>query len=115
MAVTSHKHKRRATCTPHAPAFIATAQSDRAFLACKLQTAPLCRYDSDMKAMLEAAPIAETAGDAQRWDGDVKLQYQSQKHFEQLAAAFGMMAEWRDRVPRAAYHGVVSCMKHAHA
>ena len=63
--------------------------------------------------MLEAAPIAETAWDAQKKQGDVRLQYKSQQHFEQLAVAFGMMAEWRDRVPRAAYHGVVSSLDHA--
>ncbi|CAL5224039.1 g6661 [Coccomyxa viridis] len=67
----------------------------------------LPRYDRDMEVMLEAAPKAETAWDAQQWHGDVRLQYKSQKHFEQLAVAFGMMAEWRDGVPRAAYHGVV--------
>ena len=66
-----------------------------------------------MKAMLEAAPIAATAWEAQRWHGDVRLQYQSQTQFEKLAEVFGMMAEWRDGVPRAAYHGVVSCLKHA--
>ena len=63
--------------------------------------------------MLEAAPKAETAWDAQQWHGDVRLQYKSQKHFEQLAVAFGMMAEWRDGVPRAAYHGVVSSLDRA--
>ena len=61
--------------------------------------------------MLKAATVAETAWDAQRKHGDVRLQYQSQKQFEQLADAFGMMAEWRDGVPRAAYHGVVSRFK----
>ena len=82
-------------------------------LACELQKAAPCRYDRDMEAMLEAAPIAETTWDAQQWHGDVRLQYKSQQHFEQLAVAFGMMAEWRDGVPRAAYHGVVSSLDRA--
>lgn len=96
------------SCTSQAPAFGATPQWQKLMLACKLQRATACRYDRDMKAMLEAASVAETAWDAQRWHGDVRLQYQSQQQFEQLADAFGMMSEWRDGVPRAAYHGVVS-------
>ena len=69
---------------------------------------PLCRYDEDLKATLEASPVARTAWEAQGWEGDVRLQYHSQFEFEQLVSMFGMMKEWRDGVPRAAYHGVVS-------
>ena len=66
------------------------------------------RYDRALQATLNAAPVAKTAWEAQRWHGNVRLQYRSQEHFEQLAEAFSMMTEWRDGVPRAAYHGVVS-------
>ena len=73
-----------------------------------MQTDHWCRYDRELRAAREEAPVAETARDAQSRHGNVRLQYQSQGHFERLAAAFGMMSEWRDGVPRAAYHGVVS-------
>ena len=66
-----------------------------------MQTDHWCRYDRELRAAREEAPVAETAGDAQSRHGNVRLQYQSQGHFERLAAAFGMMSEWRDGVPRA--------------
>ncbi len=69
---------------------------------------PVCRYDEDLTATLEGAPVARTAWEAQGWQGDVRLQYHSQLEFEHLVSMFGMMKEWRDGVPRAAYHGVVS-------
>ena len=74
----------------------------------------MCRYDEDLKAALDAAPVVKTAVEAKRWYGNVRLQYHNQGHFEQLAEAFGMMTEWRDGVPRAAYHGVVSAHSTVH-
>lgn len=68
-----------------------------------------CSYDNELRASLEAAPIASSVSEAKAWRGEVRLQYKSQEEFEQLAVAFTMMKEWRDGVPRAAYHGVVRC------
>ena len=68
----------------------------------------LCRFDTKLEATLNAAPVAETVAEARGWTGDVQLQYHTQDHFEVLAKALGIMKEWRDGVPRAAYKGVVS-------
>ena len=68
----------------------------------------LYRFDTELEATLEAAPVAETVAEAQGWVGDVRLLYHTQEHFEALAKALGIMKEWRDGVPRAAYKGVVS-------
>ena len=68
-----------------------------------------CRYDEELRASLEAAPIANSVSEAKAWQGEVRLQYKSQEEFERLAVAFAIMKEWRDGVPRAAYHGVVRC------
>ena len=35
--------------------------------------------------------------------GDVVMRYTSEQHFEQLAAQFGIMKEWKSGVPRASY------------
>lgn len=70
-----------------------------------------CRYDDELRASLEAAPIASSVAEAKAWQGEVRLQYKSQEEFEQLAVAFAIMKEWRDGVPRAAYHGVVRCSR----
>ncbi|KAK3020922.1 hypothetical protein RJ639_046578 [Escallonia herrerae] len=40
-------------------------------------------------------------------DGDVRIQYNDQSHFESIARQFGIFEEWKDGVPRAAYKGVV--------
>ena len=41
--------------------------------------------------MLEAAPLARDADEAGAKSGDVRLQYDSQEHYEQLAAGFGLL------------------------
>lgn len=73
-----------------------------------------CRYDEDMEALLAAAPLAKSAEEAQAVNGNVRLQYDSQPHYEQMAAPFGMLLEWRDGVPRGAYRGVVSRPESSH-
>lgn len=65
------------------------------------------RYDEEMRATLAAAKIVGSVEDVAGLSGDVKLQYDSQPHYEKLAAGFGMLLEWRDAVPRGAYRGVV--------
>ncbi|CAN6481590.1 unnamed protein product [Victoria cruziana] len=40
-------------------------------------------------------------------DGDVRIQYQDQGEFEQIARQFGIFEEWKDGIPRTAYKGVV--------
>ena len=66
------------------------------------------RFDEELEATLNEAPVAETVAEAQDWSGNVQLYYHTQEHFEALAKALGLMKEWRDGVPRAAYKGVVS-------
>ncbi len=73
----------------------------------KTGAAVLCRYDEELRAALDAAPLARDASEAGAWLGDVRLRYDSQEHYERLAAGFGMLQEWRDGVPRGAYNGTV--------
>lgn len=40
-------------------------------------------------------------------DGDVRIQYRDQQHFEEIARQFGIFEEWKDGIPRTAYKGVV--------
>ena len=49
------------------------------------------RYDEELRATLEAAPLVGDADEAGARSGDVRLQYDSQKHYEQLAAGFGLL------------------------
>lgn len=39
--------------------------------------------------------------------GDVKIVYNSQRHFQVLARQFGVFEEWKDGIPRTSYKGVV--------
>lgn len=40
-------------------------------------------------------------------NGDVRIQYTDQSHFENIARQFGIFEEWKDGIPRTAYKGVV--------
>ncbi|XP_023740302.1 alpha-1,3-mannosyl-glycoprotein 2-beta-N-acetylglucosaminyltransferase [Lactuca sativa] len=40
-------------------------------------------------------------------DGDVRIKYKDQSHFENIAQQFGIFEEWKDGIPRTAYKGVV--------
>ncbi|KAI7740268.1 hypothetical protein M8C21_000037, partial [Ambrosia artemisiifolia] len=40
-------------------------------------------------------------------NGDVRIHYTDQSHFENIARQFGIFEEWKDGVPRTAYKGVV--------
>nr|XP_043625239.1 alpha-1,3-mannosyl-glycoprotein 2-beta-N-acetylglucosaminyltransferase-like [Erigeron canadensis]XP_043625240.1 alpha-1,3-mannosyl-glycoprotein 2-beta-N-acetylglucosaminyltransferase-like [Erigeron canadensis] len=40
-------------------------------------------------------------------NGDVRIQYRDQQHFEEIASQFGIFEEWKDGIPRTAYKGVV--------
>ncbi|KAI3729002.1 hypothetical protein L6452_17648 [Arctium lappa] len=40
-------------------------------------------------------------------DGDVRIQYRDQSHFENIAQQYGIFDEWKDGIPRTAYKGVV--------
>ncbi|XP_031128059.1 alpha-1,3-mannosyl-glycoprotein 2-beta-N-acetylglucosaminyltransferase isoform X1 [Ipomoea triloba] len=57
----------------------------------------------------KAKPIygADTVLKANNINGDVRIQYRDQRHFEEIARQFGIFEEWKDGVPRAAYKGVV--------
>ncbi|KAG0458707.1 hypothetical protein HPP92_021835 [Vanilla planifolia] len=46
-------------------------------------------------------------GKASSMDGDVRIKYNNQAEFEQIAHQFGIFSEWRDGIPRTAYKGVV--------
>ncbi|CAL8465720.1 g5256 [Coccomyxa elongata] len=78
------------------------------WMAADLSYLELPRYDEEMRAMLAAAKVVGSVEDVAGLSGDVKLLYDSQPHYEKLAAGFGMLLEWRDAVPRGAYRGVVS-------
>ena len=66
------------------------------------------RYDEEMAATLAAAREVGSAEEAAQISGDVVLRYDSQEHYERVAAGFGMLLEWRDGVPRGAHNGVVN-------
>ncbi|KAH9654779.1 alpha-1,3-mannosyl-glycoprotein 2-beta-N-acetylglucosaminyltransferase [Citrus sinensis] len=40
-------------------------------------------------------------------EGDVRIEYKDQSHFEIIARQFGIFNEWKDGIPRTAYKGVV--------
>ncbi|KAJ0831074.1 putative alpha-1,3-mannosyl-glycoprotein 2-beta-N-acetylglucosaminyltransferase [Helianthus annuus] len=40
-------------------------------------------------------------------NGDVRIHYTDQSHFENIARQFGIFEEWKDGVPRTAYKGIV--------
>lgn len=63
---------------------------------------------------MNAAPVARTVREAEEWGpGDVRIPYRSQGEYEDATGALGMLQEWKDGVPRAAYQGVVSLCTHA--
>ncbi|RDX61027.1 Alpha-1,3-mannosyl-glycoprotein 2-beta-N-acetylglucosaminyltransferase, partial [Mucuna pruriens] len=57
----------------------------------------------------KATPVygADMVLKAYNIDGDVRIKYIDQSHFENIARQFGIFEEWKDGVPRAAYKGVV--------
>ncbi|XP_024518016.1 alpha-1,3-mannosyl-glycoprotein 2-beta-N-acetylglucosaminyltransferase-like [Selaginella moellendorffii] len=56
----------------------------------------------------KAVPVpALEAAKAYNIDGDVRIEYDSQRTFEAIARQFGIFQEWKDGVPRTAYKGVV--------
>ncbi|KAJ7555204.1 hypothetical protein O6H91_05G026200 [Diphasiastrum complanatum] len=55
-----------------------------------------------------SVPIAANeAAKAYNIDGDVRIEYESQSAFQNLAKQFGIFEEWKDGIPRTAYKGVV--------
>ncbi|KAK7258044.1 hypothetical protein RIF29_32440 [Crotalaria pallida] len=57
----------------------------------------------------EAKPVygAHMVLKANSIDGDVRIKYNDQSDFENIARQFGIFEEWKDGVPRTAYKGVV--------
>ncbi|KAK9812907.1 hypothetical protein WJX72_005613 [[Myrmecia] bisecta] len=66
------------------------------------------RYAREFEATYAAAPLVASPEVAMSAKGDVRLFYDSQEHYEAITAVFGMLREWKDGVPRAAYKGVVT-------
>ncbi|KAG0456998.1 hypothetical protein HPP92_022155 [Vanilla planifolia] len=60
------------------------------------------------KMVAGAKPLGvDFVGKASSMDGDVRIKYNNQAEFEQIAHQFGIFSEWRDGIPRTAYKGVV--------
>ncbi|WOL05309.1 alpha-1,3-mannosyl-glycoprotein 2-beta-N-acetylglucosaminyltransferase [Canna indica] len=61
------------------------------------------------KMVSNARPIREPEIilKAKNIDSDIRIQYNDQQHFEQIAGQFGIFEEWKDGIPRTAYKGVV--------
>lgn len=57
----------------------------------------------------KATPVygADMVLKAYNIDGDVRIKYEDQSDFENIAHQFGIFQEWKDGVPRTAYKGVV--------
>lgn len=64
-------------------------------------------YAKHFALLLEKAVPVASVEEAGNVDGDVRIEYHSQTHFEVLAKEFGIFPEWKDGVPRTAYRGVV--------
>ncbi|WOL13431.1 alpha-1,3-mannosyl-glycoprotein 2-beta-N-acetylglucosaminyltransferase [Canna indica] len=61
------------------------------------------------KMVSDARPIqgADVILKEQNIDSDMRIKYNDQRHFEQIARQFGIFEEWKDGIPRTAYKGVV--------
>jgi len=56
---------------------------------------------------MSQSPVLFSAEDAKVANGNVRLRYDSQEHFQQLVSSFGMLQEWKDGIPRCSYKDVV--------
>jgi len=61
------------------------------------------------KLVSSATPVygEDVVQKAYNIDGDVRIEYRNQGHFEQIARKFGIFEEWKDGIPRTSYKGVV--------
>lgn len=61
------------------------------------------------KLVSSATPVygEDVVQKAYNIDGDVRIEYKDQGHFEQIARKFGIFEEWKDGIPRTSYKGVV--------
>ncbi|KAL4439675.1 hypothetical protein ABPG75_002676 [Micractinium tetrahymenae] len=68
------------------------------------------RYRQLFEEELHAAQELGTVDEAQGAEPgrDYVLRYSSQQHYEKITGRLRMLREWRDGVPRGAYHGVVA-------
>lgn len=57
---------------------------------------------------LQSARLLTAASDVNLHGGTVKLMYDGKYEYENLANELGIMNDWKDGVPRASYHGVVT-------
>jgi alpha-1,3-mannosyl-glycoprotein beta-1,2-N-acetylglucosaminyltransferase len=69
-------------------------------------------FDREFGALIaKAIPIPNREPEALRvlesFNEDVRLVYENQSHFEELARMFGVFEEWKDGIPRTSYKGVV--------
>lgn len=67
-------------------------------------------YETMFNATLAKARLVTSVDEAKRATGDVKLLYSDQKQYERITGLLRMLKEWKDGIPRGAYHMVVTIM-----
>ncbi|XP_010270495.1 PREDICTED: alpha-1,3-mannosyl-glycoprotein 2-beta-N-acetylglucosaminyltransferase isoform X3 [Nelumbo nucifera] len=65
------------------------------------------RHFANMVSNAKPVHGADIVLKAYNIDGDVRITYNDQAHFEMIARQFGIFEEWKDGIPRTAYKGVV--------
>jgi len=68
------------------------------------------QYNQDFGALVAKAKLvqaSEAMKEANRGEGDIRVEYNSQWDFTNLAQQFGIFQEWKDGIPRTAYKFVV--------
>ncbi|KAK4258434.1 hypothetical protein QN277_004886 [Acacia crassicarpa] len=65
------------------------------------------KHFSDIVRKAKPVHGADLVLKAHNIDGDVRIKYEDQSDFENIARQFGIFQEWKDGVPRTAYKGIV--------
>ncbi|KAL3158246.1 hypothetical protein ABBQ38_010498 [Trebouxia sp. C0009 RCD-2024] len=65
-------------------------------------------YAQMMGGKLQSAKLLTAASEVNMHGGTVKLMYDGKHEYEQLANELGIIDDWKDGVPRASYHGIVT-------
>lgn len=65
-------------------------------------------YAQMMGRKLQSAKLLTETNETKSHAGTVKLMYDGKHEYEKLANELGIIDDWKDGVPRASYHGIVT-------
>ena len=65
------------------------------------------RYAEDINKTVSSATLLLSADDINSAEGLVKLLYGSRQEYAKIAAAIGILGDWKDGIPRASCKGIV--------